>query len=483
MSHAADIREKNNVSLRRVLGLTTAILLVAGNIIGTGVFKKIVPMAATGMSEGQILTAWLAAGIITLLGAFTMAGLAKMTTASGGLYEYMRLSFGRFAGFILGWTGFSISLSGSIAAIAFIFAQSVNAIIPIPDPLHHLANISIADFIFPFANSGIKFVAIATIILLTWYNYRGIKKGAGLNNIVTALKILGIILLIVAGLVASASGNDVSQVSIQHYKIGEAGFFSAFFAAALSAFWAYDGFTNVTYITGEIKRPKRNLPIAIISGVCMVIVLYMLINYAYMQGASVKQLGALGENQIAGSYIAGKLMGKTGHLLISLLIMLSSFGTLNVIIIFYARLYYRMAQENMFFRRVAKVHPVFRTPYISLIVSMAWSIVLVFSGTFDMLTDMSVFVSFIFYALLAFALIKMKTKKTIKEKIPGYPWAPLIFIIFVIFLSINTLITKPKLSITGIGLVAIGIPFYFYFKWKYKGLPTIKEESEELTGP
>jgi APA family basic amino acid/polyamine antiporter len=287
----------------------------------------------------------------------------------------------------------------------------------------------------------------------------------------------------VAGLVASASGNDVSQVSIQHYKIGEAGFFSAFFAAALSAFWAYDGFTNVTYITGEIKRPKRNLPIAIISGVCMVIVLYMLINYAYMQGASVKQLGALGENQIAGSYIAGKLMGKTGHLLISLLIMLSSFGTLNVIIIFYARLYYRMAQENMFFRRVAKVHPVFRTPYISLIVSMAWSIVLVFSGTFDMLTDMSVFVSFIFYALLAFALIKMKTKKTIKEKIPGYPWAPLIFIIFVIFLSINTLITKPKLSITGIGLVAIGIPFYFYFKWKYKGLPTIKEESEELTGP
>lgn len=480
MEQATEIPKKAEVSLKRILGLPTAILLVAGNIIGTGVFKKIVPMAATGMSENQILLAWLAAGIVTLLGAFTMAGLAKMTTASGGVYEYMRLSFGKFAGFILGWTGFSISLSGSIAAIAFIFAQSVNAVIRLPDPLHSWANVSIGNFIFPFAGSGIKLIAIITIVLLTWYNYRGIRRGAGLNNIITGLKILGIILLIVAGLIAAGSEHDATGIQTQAIHFGAAGFFSAFFAAALSAFWAYDGFTNVTYITGEIKNPKRNLPIAIISGVCIVIVLYMLINYAYMQGASVKQLGALGENQIAASFIAGKLMGKTGSLLISVLIMLSSFGTLNVIIIFYARLYYRMAQENMFFRGVAKVHPVFRTPYISLIVSMAWSLVLVFSGTFDMLTDMSVFVSFIFYALLAAALMKMKTKKVIKEKIPGYPWAPLIFILFVIFLSMNTLVTQPKITLTGIGLVATGIPFYFYFKWKYKGLPPIKEASEEL---
>lgn len=438
-------------------------------------------MAATGLSESQILAAWLTAGLVTLLGAFTMAGLAKMTTVSGGLYEYMRLSFGRFAGFILGWTGFSISLSGSIAAIAFIFAQSINSMITLPDPLHQWAGISIANFIFPFSGSGIKFAAIITIVLLTWYNYRGIQKGAGLNNIVTGLKILGIILLIVAGLIATGSGNDAVQAQTQAMHIGTAGFFSAFFAAALSAFWAYDGFTNITYITGEIKNPKRNLPVAIISGVCIVIVLYLLINFAYMQGATIQQLGSLGEDQIAGSFIAGKLMGRTGDILISLLIMLSSFGTLNVIIIFYARLYYRMAQENMFFRGVAKVHPVFRTPYISLIVSMGWSIVLVFSGTFDMLTDMSVFVSFIFYALLAIALIKMKNKKVIKDKIPGYPWAPVIFILFVIFLSVNTLITKPMLSLTGIALVAIGIPFYFYFTWKYKGLPSIKEKSEELT--
>lgn len=468
--------KKADVSLRRVLGLTAAILLVAGNIIGTGVFKKIVPMAATGLNEWQILSAWLVAGIVALLGAFTMAGLAKMTTASGGLYEYMRLSFGRFAGFILGWTGFSISLSGSIAAIGFIFAQSINAIVPLPDPLHTWSSVSIGNFIFPFASSGIKFTAIVTIVVLTWFNYRGIKKGAGLNNILTGLKILGIVLLIVAGLVASVSGQDATAAGQRAFHVGTAGFFSAFFAAAFSAFWAYDGFTNVTYITGEVKNPRRNIPIAIISGVSMVIILYLLVNYAYMRGASVRELGSLGETQIAASFIAGKLMGSTGNFLISILIMISSFGTLNVIIIFYARLYYRMAQENMFFRGAAKVHPVFRTPYISLMISMAWSLVLVFSGTFDMLTDMSVFVSFIYYALLAGALIKMKSKKVIREKIPGYPWAPLIFILFTILLSINTLVTQPKLSLTGIGLVAIGIPFYFYFKWKYKRLPVIQEE-------
>lgn len=467
MRNSSQPTDETKIPLKRVLGLTTAILLVAGNIIGTGVFKKIVPMAATGLSQIEILLAWFVAGIITLFGAFVMAGLAKTTTASGGLYEYMRLVFGKFAGFILGWTGFSIALSGSIAAIAFIFAQSVNAMIRLPSPLHDLANISIGHFIYPFASSGIKILAIVTIIALTLFNYRGINKGSGLNNIITSLKILGILFLIVLGLVLIGEPAAApAQPLISH--TGKSAFFSAFFVAALSAFWAYDGFTNVTYITGEIKNPKRNLPIAIITGVFLVIVLYLLINKAYMKTMPLDQLGMLGENQIAASFIAGKVLGDTGTLFISLLIMLSSFGTLNVIIIFYARLYYRMAQEKMFFIQAAKVHPVFRTPYVSLLYSMIWSIVLVISGTFDMLTNMSVFVSFIFYTLLAAGLIKLKIKKIITDKVPGYPWMPAIFILFTIFLSINTLITQPKLSLTGIGLVATGVPFYFYFKWKYK---------------
>jgi APA family basic amino acid/polyamine antiporter len=478
MQEAARLADPTKIPLRRVVGLSTAILLVAGNIIGTGVFKKIVPMAATGLSGSGILLAWLVAGVITLFGAFTMAGLAKTTTASGGLYEYMRLTFGRFAGFILGWTGFSISLSGSIAAIGFIFSQSVNSLVRLPDPLSRWSSVSVGNFIHPFDSSGVKFFTIATIAVLTWFNYRGVKNGTWLNNIVTSLKILGILLLIIVGLLFAVPAGGMATLPAAPVDLRQAGSFSAFFAAALSAFWAYDGFTNVTYITGEIKRPKRNLPIAIIGGVCIVILLYLLINYAYMKAVPASRLAALGENSIAAVFIAGKTMGGTGVVLISLLIMLSAFGTLNVIILFYARLYYRMAQEKMFFRAAAKVHPVFRTPYVSLVYSMIWSMVLVISGTFDLLTDMSVFVSFIFYALLAMGLIKLKRRKVITGKIPGYPWAPVIFILFTLALSINTLITRPKLSFTGLGLVAIGVPFYFYFKWRYAALPTLQEQND-----
>lgn len=478
MKKTVQQEEQSGIQLRRVIGVGTAILLVAGNIIGTGVFKKIVPMAATGLSESYILLAWLLAGLIALFGAFTIAGLAKSTTVSGGLYEYMRQAFGKFPGFLLGWTCFSISLSGSLAAVAFIFAQSVNTLIPLPNPLQQWSHISFWNFINPFDSSGIKILAIATIALMTWFNCRGIKNGSVLNNFVTSLKIIGILFLIVLGLFFSSTDAATVSTSTGAVQLKETGILTALFAAVLSAFWAYDGFTNITYLTGEIKNPKRNLPIAIISGVCLVIFLYLLTNFAYLNAVPAQELGVLGDNKIAASYIAGNVMGHTGSILISVLLMLSSFGALNVMIIVYARLYFRMAQENMFFRSAAKVHPVFRTPYISLIYSMAWSMILVLSGTFDKLTDMVIFVSFILYAILAVGLIKLKRKKIISDKVIGYPWAPVIFIFFALVIAVNTFITQPKLSIIGIGLVATGIPFYFYFKWKYKGLPVVKDEKE-----
>lgn len=473
--------DETKIPLKRVLGIGTAILLVAGNIIGTGIFKKIVPMAATGLSVSSVLAAWLVAGFITLLGAFSIAGLARLTTASGGLYEYLRLTFGKFISFISGWSGFVIVNSGSVAAIGFIFAQSVNAIIPLPNPLKPWENISIGHFIYPFASSGVKILAIMTIALLTWINYTGVKKGSTLNTIVTILKVLGILIIIVLGLVISVPPDRLPEAMITGPPpiSGMAAFFGAFFTAALSAFWAYDGFANISYITGEVKRPKKNIPIAIISGVCLVILLYLLVNYAYIKAASLPVLDSLGENKIAASVAAGALVGRPGTIFISLLIMLSSFGTLNVLIILYARLYYRMAQREMFFESAARVHPRYRTPYVSLIFSMGWSMVMVVSGTFDMLTDMSVFIAFIFYSLLAAGLIKMKRKKIIKEKIPGYPWAPLIFIVFTLCLSANTLLQQPAIFLTGSALVLTGIPFYFYFN-KHKSLDSVKNDIEEM---
>ncbi len=458
-----NLTDKTKIPLKRVLGLSTSILLVAGIMIGSGVFKKIAPMAASGLDKNYLIAAWIVAGIITMFGAFIISGLSNLTTESGGQYEYLRISFGNFISFLFGWTAFTIIGSASVAALAFIFAQSVNALLPLYDPLNNLSNISIANFIYPFASSGVKTLAIITIALLTWINYRGTKKGASLNTILTWIKVSGILFLIALGLFFSNSSQEVVTNS-GAVKLSNATMYTAFFGALLSAFWAYDGWADLAYVTGEIKNPKKNIPIAIITGVGIVMALYVLVNYTYMETLSLSELAAIGENDIAAAAAAEKLIGHKGVILISILIMFSTLGALNAVIFFYPRLYYKMAQEKSFFKRAANVHPVYRTPYVALIYVMMWSIVLVLSGTFDMLTDMIIFSGFFFYILLACGLIKMKRNGTIKSKVIGYPAIPVFIILFALALLINTIYIQPKQTLFGIGLMLTGVPFYYYFK-------------------
>lgn len=464
---AENLSEKNTGSpnLKQVLGLPTAILLVAGIMIGSGVFKKVVPMAQTLHSETYILLAWIIAGVITMLGAFTYAGLATMTTQTGGVYEYLRLIYGDFIAFLFGWTTFTIVGTGAVAALAFVFAQSVNTLLPIYEPLHALKDISIGNAVFPFADSGIKMVAVLAIVLLTWVNYIGVNKAGILNNIVTSAKILGILLLIIASLLYSnhpvADGN---VNTIQALPPSGTALFSGLFGAMLSALWAYDGWINITFVTGEIKNPKRNIPLAIIGGVGIAMTLYVLLNYSYMNVLPVSRLAMLGTNKIAAAEVAGVLMGKTGSVIIAILIMVSTFGALNGTIISNPRVFFRMAQENVFFKGAAQVHPTFRTPHISLLYTAIWSIILVCSGTFDQITDLVIFASYAFFALTAWGLVKMKRKKVITSKVIGYPVVPYIIILFCLTLIINTVITQTKASLIGLLLILSGAPFYLYFK-------------------
>jgi APA family basic amino acid/polyamine antiporter len=461
------VRTEGN-HLKQVLGLPTGILLVAGIMIGSGVFKKIVPMSQTLHSEPYILMAWIIAGIITMFGAFTYAGLATMTTQTGGVYEYLRLIYGNFMAFLFGWTIFTIVGSGAIAALSFVFAQSVNTLIPLPDPLYAFKDISIGHAIFPFADSGIKILAVLTIILLTWVNYRGVKKAGILNNIVTSAKILGILLLIISGFLYT--GHPVIEDTVVKTPVSHpegAALFSGLFGAMLSALWAYDGWANITFVTGEIKNPKRNIPLAIIGGVGIAMTLYVLLNYAYMKVLPVSQLALLGTNKIAAAEVAGILMGKTGSVIIAILIMVCTFGALNGCIISYPRVYFRMAQENVFFKKAANIHPAFSTPHIALLYSAIWSAILVCSGTFDQLTNLVIFASYAFFALATCGLVRMKMKKVITSKVIGYPVIPFIIICFCIVLVINTIITETEASIIGLLLILSGIPLYLYFKKKY----------------
>ena len=452
-------------TLKRALGLSTGILLVAGMMIGSGVFKKIVPMAQTGLSETWIIVAWIGAGLITMFGAFTLAGLSALTEESGGVYEYLRLSFGNFFSFLFGWTDFTIIGCASIAALGFIFAQTVNVFIPLGNPFHAFEHLSLAGFIFPFQDGGIKLLAITAIVLLTWVNYRGVQNGGLVNNIITSAKIIGILLLIVLGL-SHIDTNETIQptTSASATELQGMALLSAVLAAMLSAFWAYDGWSNISFIAGEIKNPKRNIPIAIISGVAIAMLLYVLINLAYMHVLPLDTLKAVEESQIGAAVVAETLVGKAGQSLIVVLIMISVFGTINGIILAHARIYYRMAQEQFFFKKAATVHPVYRTPSVALLYTMIWSCVLVLSGTFDMLTNMVIFAGFLFYSLVVIALFKMKRNGTIKTKVIGYPVIPAFVGLFSIVLLVNTVITQPKQSLIGLALVLSGVFFYLYFK-------------------
>ena len=455
-------RPNSHDQLKRVLGLPTSILLVAGIMIGSGVFKKIVPMAHALPNEPLIIAAWIAAGIITMFGAFTYAGLSTMTTESGGIYEYLRLIYGDFISFLFGWTVFVIFGSGALAALSVIFAQSVNTLTPLP-----------------FGGWGIKILAVGTITLLTWFNTRGIRKGGILNNIVTSAKIIGILLLIIAALLYSRTPGvhqAPNQVTHLLHDLGkhpppapgaalpDTWWLSAFFAAMVSALWAYDGWANITYITGEIKNPARNVPFAIIGGVGIAMSLYVLLNYGYMRVETLDHLAALGDNQIAAAVVAGTLMGKTGTVIISVLIMICTFSALNGCIISYPRVYFRMARENVFFKNAGKVHPTARTPYIALVYSAVWSTALVCSGTFDQITDLIVFASYGYFGLAAFGLVRMKRKGRIPSKVIGYPVIPWLIILFCAALMINTILTQPGQSLIGLLLILSGVPFYLYFK-------------------
>lgn len=454
--------DRSKIPLTRSLGLTTGILLVASIIIGSGVFKKIAPMSAVLMNKEYILLAWGLAGLISIFGAFTVAGFAGTTTDSGGVYEYLRLSVGNLFAFLYGWACFTVINSGGIAALAFIFSQSVHSIVPFPDVFKGWQNISIGANIYPFANSGVKLLACGAIITLTIISILGTRKGGNLNNIVTFAKIAGILALVAMGLSYKPSQLITQAAS----NTGNTNLLSAMFVALLSAFWAYDGWFMVGFITGEIKNPKKNIPVSIISGIGIAMVLYLLVNYVYMNVLPISTLANLGENDIAGVTVARAISGNAGATFVALLIVVSTFGALNGCIITCPRLYYRMAQEKVFPKQVTHVHPRYRTPYVALVYSMVWCCVLVVSGTFDILTNIVIIVEFLFYILLAWGLIKMKREGKIKSNLILYPIAPVILILFSAGLVVNSLIEEPGLSVAGLILTLTGIPVYYYYKRK-----------------
>jgi APA family basic amino acid/polyamine antiporter len=468
------VHEVHSSGLLTRLGIFTAIMIVMSSMIGSGIFKKAVPMAVEVQSGGILLLCWLIAGLITLMGALINAEVAGLIAAPGGQYVYFKEMYGKAFAFIYGWSCFSVIQSASIASIAYVFSESVNAIIPLPNPLQHLADFELLGLFYPFQSSGVKILTIITIIFLTTANYLGVIFGGYINNFFTVLKTLGIVTIIILGLTLSGGSVDNVYPVLENPNADygtSLGLFGAMFAAMLGAFWAYDGWNNISYLGGEIKNPKRSIPIAFATGVGVVIIVYMLTNFTFLYVLSIEEIQNLSlvENSIVGVEVMRNFLGNGGAVFISILIMVSTFGTTNGTILASSRIYFAMSRDKLFFKSAGKVHERFKTPYTSLLIQGGWACLLVLSGTFDQLTDMLIFASFIFYGAGAFGVFILRRK--LKDhhrpyKVKGYPVVPVIFILFCLTLVVVTIIQNPRDAGIGLVLVLSGIPFYLFWNRK-----------------
>lgn len=459
----------NNPSqLNRTLGLRLAIVMVIGNIIGSGVYKKVAPMAAELHSPGWVLICWLLGGIITLFGALSNAEIAGMLADTGGEYAYYKKIYNKFFSFLYGWSNFAAIKTASVAGIAYVFAQSLHSIVNLPPMLSSLSDFNIAGIFYPFADFNVKFTAIVLIVVLTWLNGTGLKTGAGLSTALLLLLLAGIALIIIFGLSSSqshiASAFDLSTTN----NTAITG--SAIFTAMLGAFWAYEGWNSVGLLGGEIKNPNRNVPMSIILGLLLVITTYMLANIAYLSLLPIPQLEQIhtSGNSIAAVEAVKVFWGQGGILFISLLILVSTLGCTHATILSNARTYYAMAREGVFFQRVGKLNSA-QVPANALWYQGIWACLLVLSGTFDQLTEMLIFAAFIYYGattLGVFILRRRMPDAPRPYKVWGYPIIPGLFILFCILLIGNTILERPREAGIGLTLILLGIPFYWWFTKK-----------------
>ena len=471
-----------SVGLLPSLGLFTTTMMVVGGVIGSGIFKKPAVMASQLGSPELLLGVWLLGGVITLFGALTNAEIASMIPETGGQYVYFQRMYGPFFAFLYGWAVFIVIQTGSIAAVAYVFAEYATQFVHLPEFSNSVASwsfhIPALGDIAPLKDIGAKALAAALIIFLTIINYLGVKFGGLVQNIFTVSKVT-VMLLLIFGAFFLPTGGSASHLTTSSTSIHPQGIalLLAVAFALRGAFWAYDGWNTITYIAGEVKQPQRNIPRGVIIGMLGVTAIYLLMNLAY---AYVLPIDAMAKSKLVAADVAEKCFSGGGRW-IALGVMISTFGACNATTLASARVYFSMARHNVFPRFVGEAHPRFHTPAASLLVQGIWSVLLLFSGTFDTLTDMLIFVSWIFYAAGAFGIFILRKKEPSAPrpyKVPGYPFVPWIFVLFAVFylgftvytdvISYQAAIAKGEPgridSILGLLLVFIGTPLYFLFR-------------------
>ena len=438
-------------------------------------------MASQLGSPSLLLLVWVVAGILSLFGAMIMAEVATLLPETGGQFIFLKVMYNEFMAYLLGWAAFIVINTAGVAAIAFIFSKYFEYFITLPRFSPEIEqsivlHIPFIGKIFPLQDFGVKALTILVIIFLTTMNYRSVATSNKVQVIFTAAKVAALIFLV--GAIFSSGKGDASHFIKDSASFSLNGFALAvaFIATTSGAFAAYDGWGNLASVAGEIVNPGKNIARSFIIGMFLCIGVYLLVNLAYLFVMDVDEMA--GTKLVAADALKLSVGGIAAGL-ISVMIMISCFGATNVNIMATPRITFAMARDGFFFPWAGRIHRRFQTPGNALWLHAAWSSLLVISGSFDMLTDMFVFVSWIFYGIIAIGLfiLRKKLRDTPRlYKVWGYPIVPALFILFAVYylcLTVyndvsNYLDGKSPIinSLLGLGLTLLGVPFYFYFKWR-----------------
>lgn len=432
--------------LARRLGLWSAVAVVIGSTIGSGIFRSPAGIADKLPGPLPMLAVWTAGGVFALCGALTLAEVASALPKTGGMYVFCRDGWGRLAGFLFGWGQFSMIRAASLGAIAITFAEYLFRVLGVnPQAPEHVQTVRLA--------------AAAAIGVTGLFNVVGVSLSAAVSNLTVLAKYGGLVFIV---LVSFALG--FPQTGGHFTPALPSGSFTlaAFGLALVSTLWAFDGWADLAYNAGEVKDPARNLPRALIGGTLLVVAIYLAANLAYLAVLPVEQIRV---SKLVAADVAQRVLGPWGVAFVSVTVMVSTFGTLNTVLFTSPRVFFAMADDRLFFRPVARVHPRFGTPWVSISMTAGLGIVFVLLRSFEQLADAFVTAFLPFYALSVASIFRLRKTPGYAPsfRVPFYPWVPLLFLASVLLLLGNA-IADPSSRVSTLavlGVVAAGIPVYY----------------------
>lgn len=443
-------------SLIRGLGLVDSVLLLVGGIIGSAIFLAERDVAAPIPHPLWVIVVWVAGGAITLLACFAFAELGAMFPDSGGQYVYLREAYGDLSAFLFGWMVISVNFSGTIAALVVGFAAYSEAIFP-----YGADQVLLAVGSWTLTRAHI--VALVALAILTWVNVIGLRRAATMQNIATWTKFGAIAVFVVLGL-AIGKGSWSHLATPAAVVPHGTDFLKGFGVALIAVFFAYDGWNYITCAAGEVKQPQRNIPLALVLGVCTVGAVYIAMTVVYMYALPIEKVAS--EATIAASAGTALFSPAVGRW-VSVLIAVSCFGAASACTLAGARVVYAMGRDGVFFKSMGHVHPKFRTPDLALIAQGVWSGVLALSGRYDQLYTYVIFVGVLFYTLTVGAVFILRRKQPDTPRpyrCTWYPFAPAAYIVLSLAWAGVVLFQRPTEALAGTLIVLLGIPAYLYFK-------------------